>query len=291
MPRICERAFRVRHYECDAYGHVNHANYLRYMQEAAYTASAEAGYGMQRLFDMNRVWLVRDTDITYHAPLVYGDTVIVKTWVEDFRRVRSRRAYELRNADSGERVATATTDWVFLERDTHRPATIPDDIILGFFPEGAPEEGPRRDRFPKAPNPPETVFTMRRMVEWRDLDPAQHVNNTNYLAYLEECGVRMCDAFGWPMQRLVDENIGIFIRQFRIEYLQQALFGDELEIATWASDLKRATGYRHYTITRVSDGALMVRARAYWVWVFLDSGKPRRIPEQFSADFAPNIVT
>jgi len=44
MPLIHERAFRVRHYECDAYGHVNHANYLRYMQEAALDASAAAGY-------------------------------------------------------------------------------------------------------------------------------------------------------------------------------------------------------------------------------------------------------
>ena len=37
-----ERTFRVRHYECDSYGHVNHANYLRYMQEAAFDASAAA---------------------------------------------------------------------------------------------------------------------------------------------------------------------------------------------------------------------------------------------------------
>ena len=50
---IHERAFRVRQYECDPYGHVNHANYLRYMQEAAFDASAAVGYdfanGIRRL--------------------------------------------------------------------------------------------------------------------------------------------------------------------------------------------------------------------------------------------------
>ena len=46
MPLTYERAFRVRHYECDAYGHVNHVNYVRYMQEAAFDASAAAGYNM-----------------------------------------------------------------------------------------------------------------------------------------------------------------------------------------------------------------------------------------------------
>jgi acyl-CoA thioester hydrolase len=291
MPHVHERAFVVRHYECDAYGHVNHANYLRYMQEAAYSASADAGYDMHRLFAMNRIWLIRETDITYHEPLVYGDTVVVKTYVQDFRRVRSRRAYELRKADSDALVATATTDWVFLDRKTHRPATIPDEITEAFFPEGPPASGQRRDRFPEPPAPPPGVFTMHRTVEWRDLDPAQHVNNSNYLAYLEEAGVRAAAAHGWPMQRLIAENIGVVARNYRIDYVQQALFGDALTVATWVSDVKRATAMRHYTIHRVADGALMARAQALWVWVFLDSGKPRRIPADFSADFAPNITT
>ena len=81
----------MRHYECDAYGHVNHANYLRYMQETAFDASAAVGYDVARYEAIGRQWLVRETDITYLRPLVYGDTVIVKTWVADFRRVRSRR--------------------------------------------------------------------------------------------------------------------------------------------------------------------------------------------------------
>jgi acyl-CoA thioester hydrolase len=74
-----ERTFRVRHYECDAYGHVNHANYVRYMQEAAFDASAAAGYDVPCYAELNRTWLVRETDITYLVPLSYGDSVTVKT--------------------------------------------------------------------------------------------------------------------------------------------------------------------------------------------------------------------
>ena len=48
MQHIHERTFRVRYYECDAYGHVNHANYLRYMQETAFDASAAVGYEIAR---------------------------------------------------------------------------------------------------------------------------------------------------------------------------------------------------------------------------------------------------
>src|SRR3990172_10663548 len=98
MPFMHTRTFRVRRYECDAYGHLNNANYLRYMQETAFDASAAAGYDFDRYTAMGRLWTVRETDIEYLNPLQYADRVEVKTWVIDFRRVRSRRAYEFRKA-------------------------------------------------------------------------------------------------------------------------------------------------------------------------------------------------
>jgi acyl-CoA thioesterase FadM len=41
MPRTNTTQFRVRYVECDAHGHVNNANYLRYMQEAARALAAD----------------------------------------------------------------------------------------------------------------------------------------------------------------------------------------------------------------------------------------------------------
>ena len=290
MPLTHVRTFRVRHYECDAYGHVNYANYLRYMQEAAFDATAAAGYDLARYEAMGRHWLVRETDIEYLRPLRYGDSVQVKTWVADFRRIRSLRAYEFRLAGSGELVARAHTDWVFLDSATWRPVPIPPEMMAAFFPEGLPDPAPPRSRFPSAPPPPPGVFRLPRRVEWRDIDMAQHVNNAAYLSYLEDCGVQVAAAHGWPMSRVQAEGFAIVARRHRIEYRQPAVLDDELELATWLSDVKRATVVRHYTVTRVSDGALLARARTLWVWVDVKTGRPIRIPGAFLADFAPNIV-
>lgn len=289
MPLIHERTFRVRFYECDVYGHVNHANYLRYMQETAFDASAAAGYDFSRYNEINRFWLIRETDITYMRPLTYGDSVVVKTWVLDFQRVRSRRAYELRDLATGEMVAQAHTEWVFLDRQSSRPVTIPAEMIEAFFPDGPPAEVPPREPFPKAPAPPPGVFKLRRCVEWRDIDGAQHVNNANYLAYLEECGVQVARAYGWPMARMMEAGFGIVARRYRIEYRQPAVPDDELELSTWVSDVKRATAVRHYTVRRADDGELLARAHVLWVWVDLATGRPIRIPAGFIDDFAPNI--
>lgn len=288
-PVYFERAFRIRMYECDAYGHVNHANYLRFMQETAFDASAAVGYSIERYRQMGWQWLIRETDITYLRPLIYGDTVIVKTWVADFRRVRSCRVYEFRLADTDEPVAEARTEWIYLDAATLRPASIPPELIAAYYP-GATPAKERREPFPDAPPPPPGVFRTTRRVEWRDLDQLQHVNNADYLAYIEECNSRVATAHGWPMSRLLEANLGIVARRYRIEYLEPALLGDELEISTYVSDVKRATAMRHYAVSRLRDGALLARANVLWVWVDLQSGRPKRIPDNFLRDFTPNIA-
>lgn len=290
MPQTHTRVFRVRFYECDGYGHVNNANYLRYMQEAAFDASSAAGWTPERYDAVGRTWLIRETDIEFLQSLKHGDSVAVKTWVDDFRRVRSRRAYEFCKAGSGESVARASTDWVFLDTQTWRPATIPPELMADFFPEGVPREAPPRERFPSAPPAPAGKFVMRRRVEWRDIDPMEHVNNATYLAYMDDAGVEVSVAFGWPISRMLEEGFAIIARRIRIEYRLPAVLGDELEVATWASGMRRATGTRHYFITRLSDGELLAQAHTEYVWVDLATGRPIRIPERLLHDFRENIV-
>ena len=124
MPLITDSTFRVRHYECDAYGHVNHANYLRYMQEAAFEASATAGYDMARYQAMKRIWYVHESDITYLSPLTYGDFVRVRTWVADFKNIRCYRSYELYKSDTEEKAAQAITSWVYLDAESLKPIRV-----------------------------------------------------------------------------------------------------------------------------------------------------------------------
>ena len=291
MPLTHTRTFRVRHYECDAYGHVNHANHLRYMQEAAIDASAAAGYDQDRYLQMKRFWLVRETHIEYLRPLRYGQSVQVTTWVVYFRRVRSRRAYEFRLADSDELVARASTDWAFLEQGTNRPASIPQEMKDTFIPEGEPDALPSPERFPQAAPPPPHTYRQHRRVEWRDLDAAGHANNATYLSYVEDCGLQMLSAHGWKLARLTAEGLAIVARSHRIEYKVPATLDSRLEVATWISDIHGSTATRHTTISSMPEGNLVARARTVQFWVDLQSEKPRPIPETLLTELSPVITT
>ena len=288
MPVTNTTKFRVRYVECDAYGHVNNANYLRYMQEAAFAASAAVGYDVKRYDELGQLWLVRETEIEYFKPLMYDDEFEIKTWVADFRRVRSRRLYEFRKTGADELVARGVTDWVYLDQATLRPANVPPEMIRAFAPDGEDVVTQARESFPKPPPPPQEVFKLRRRVMWQDIDMAQHVNNAVYLAYVEECGFQLLKHFKWPMQRMRDENHAILIRKHHIQYVQPALHDDEIEIASYVYDVKRASAMRYYSITRVSDGALLAQVNSLGVWVNLNTGQPERFSEQFLLDLAPN---
>jgi acyl-CoA thioester hydrolase len=239
---------------------------------------------------MGHLWLAYETAIEYLHPVVYGDTIEVKTWVGDFRRVRSRRMYEFRKAGEDTLVARANTDWVYLEAGTERPAVVPPEMIAAFVPEGLGDNAPSRSRFPTPPPPPPNVYTLRRRVEWRDIDTANHVNNAVYFSYIEDCGMQVADHYGWPLSRSQAAGWAAVAREHHIEYKQPALLDDELEISTWVAPNGRISADRFYNITRPRDGLQLAQARTRWVWIDLQTGRPIRIPTDFVNDFAENIV-
>jgi acyl-CoA thioester hydrolase len=290
MPLTQVRTFRVRQYECDAHGNVQPANYLRYMQETAFDASAAAGYNMDRYAAIGRHWLVRETEIEVLRPLHYNDLFQIRTWVADFRRIRSRRAYEFSLAGSAEPVARAMTDWVFLDSAGGRPAAIPPEMMAAFHPEGPPESVPPRSRFPGLPARPDGAFHLWRRVEWQDLDQMQHVNNAVYVAYIEDCGVQAAAAHGWPPDRMAAEGFVLQTCRQQIEYRQPASLNDELELTTWASTTGESGGMRYSAIRRAGEATPAARALTSWACVDLATGQPVSIPENFLADLAPNMA-
>jgi acyl-CoA thioesterase FadM len=68
------------------------------------------------------------------------------------------------------------------------------------------------------------------------------------------------------------------------------VLGDEVDVSTWVYGSKRATATRYYSITRVSDGALLAQVHAFCVWVNPVTGQPIKIPADFWADFKPNAA-
>ncbi len=289
MSKYVER-FRVRQDECDAYGHLNNVVYLRYAQESAWGHSSAAGFDPSYYEDHQTVWLARDTEIEYRQPVSHRQSIEVMTYVRGYRRSWARRQYEFRVEGSGDLVASAHTDWIYFDRARGSPTSIPQELINRIFPHDPATEDLKRQPFPEPLPAPPGVFKIMHPVEWRDIDPYQHLNNAAYLAYVENCAIQLGSAFGWSAKRTLEAGYAFIARRIRIQYLELAGLGDELEISTWLTEIRHASVGRHYDLVRASDGELLAQVRIQYLAVDPATGRPRRFPPGMLEDYAANIA-
>ena len=279
--------YQIRHDECDAYGVLNNAVYLRLAQETARRHSEAAGFPPSYYENMQRAWVARDTEIEYLQPVGYGDNLAVTTFIASARRTAAQRAYKFRLGE--ELVAQARTVWVFFDVTRGVPASIPDEIFAIMFGQGEEPARLERSPFPEPPPAPPGVVKWYRRVEYRDVDPLGHLNNAAYLSYTQEAAVEAGLKYGVTQARSREEGLGWALKRSRIEYLHPALPEDELEVATWLVTLRKASAVRHYFITRVSDGRELARAESLWLTTDIITGKPRRLPQWMQEALEPNI--
>ena len=287
LPQRHIEIYRIRHDECDAYGVLNNAAYLRLAQETAWRHSIAFGFGYDYYEKLQRAWVARDSAIDYIQPVTYGDELAVTTYVHSSSRTSARRMFEFQV--EGELVAGARADYVYLDIPRQAPARIPTEIIEALFPGEEQPAKMKRERFPDPAPAPSGAITWQRRVEWRDVDPFGHLNNAAYLSYSQEAAVEAGLAYGITHDNSMEAGLGWALKRSRIEYLRPALPEEELQIETWLTSLRQASAVRHYSISRVADGEQLARAESHWLTVDLDSGKPRRLPQWMRDALAPNV--
>ncbi len=284
MPSVQRSLFRVRHYECDRNGRLQYPNYLRYMQETGIEASIALGFPLDEYEARDRAWIIRRTTIQFHGDLRYGDAVEVSTWVEGLRRVQANRVYEIRSRGDGSLAARGSTDWAYLEASTGRPAAITEDLIDALFPEGSPNDRPPAAAFPPIPEAPSGAIVVGRRVGRRDIDPYGHANNAAYLDFMLEAEASALDGRGWGRDQRQAAGFDLAIGEVWLAYHAPAARGDELQIATWSSQVSSSGGLRHFRIAQAADGSPMAEGTISWVSNDPQTGERVALPRAFRRD-------
>ena len=132
MPRIYVGDFTVPATAIDVNGHVNHLEYLRWMQDLAVEHSAARGWPLERYRATGTAWVVRSHSIEYLRPAFAGDPLSILTWVADLRPRSSLRKYLLWRRSDRQILAQAETLWVFVEAGTGRARLIPEELRSSF---------------------------------------------------------------------------------------------------------------------------------------------------------------
>lgn len=132
MPAIYEYYCTVKASDIDQLGHVNNLVYLSWMIDAAVAHSRVQGWSQKEYRECGAGWVVRSHNIEYLQPAFLDNEIVVRTWVSDFRRIRSTRKYRIERRGDQVLLAESQTDWVWVSYSTWQPCRIPEAVIQSF---------------------------------------------------------------------------------------------------------------------------------------------------------------
>lgn len=127
---------------------------------------------------------------------------------------------------------------------------------------------------------------VKMQVRFNDLDPYGHVNNTNYLDFMEYART---NSFGPMVEEGLKNGIWYIVVSIEIEYKKPILFGEDVYVKVWVSHAKGAKFTIRYII---HDGKGKTFATATSVHAALNSalGVPIRVSNEIISkveDFEP----
>lgn len=121
--------------DIDAYGHVNNAVYLTWLDRAAWSHSAALGAPLAACIALRRGMAALRTEIDYERAALAGDRVNVATWIAACDgKLRCTRRFVLRRVADRCVLARAQIEYVCLNLDTGRATRMPPEFVAAYTP-------------------------------------------------------------------------------------------------------------------------------------------------------------
>lgn len=198
---------RIRYSEVGHDGVLTLTGLINYMQDCNTFQSQDIGLGLEKLYQMNRVWVLSGWQIVIDRLPRFAEGIEVATWPYAFKGFMGLRNYELTDAN-GKRLAVANSVWTLVDWQERTPVRIEEQDIAGYElePKAQMEYMPRKIRLEgNGEEGQPLVVTSER------IDTNGHMNNGHYV--------------GIAAQYLPQD---ILVRQIRVEYKQEVRLADEL---------------------------------------------------------------
>jgi acyl-CoA thioester hydrolase len=119
------------------------------------------------------------------------------------------------------------------------------------------------------------LFRLPVSPRWRDLDAFNHVNNSNFLTYLEEARIRWFASLGKPW---VTDTVAPLLAAVHINYRLPIAYPAQVVVELHADKLGTTSVTLGHRIVAADGGALHADGHVVMVWIDRASGKPVPLP-------------
>lgn len=112
------------------------------------------------------------------------------------------------------------------------------------------------------------------------IDANGHVNNVQYVQWMQDAAMAHSAELGWPTERYLALGRTWIIRSHTIEYFHSAYAGETITVFTWVSAIQKIRSLRKFKFYRESDDTVLATAATLFIFCDLQSGKPVSIPQE-----------
>lgn len=119
------------------------------------------------------------------------------------------------------------------------------------------------------------LFRMPIELRWRDLDAFNHVNNANFMTYLEEARIRWLDGACRPW---IDDTSIPLLAAVQMNYRLPIPYPAEVAVELFAEKIGNSSLTLGHRIVD-ADGRLYADGHCVLVWIERATGRPTALPE------------
>lgn len=126
---------QVRPSDCDAFGHVNNAVYVSFIQHAMADTLAHLGFSMDWHRDGDSFWELKSVAIEYRRPAAFGDALTAYIWLEQPDQTHPAFGCEIKAATgegSQQSVCRSRSVWNSVSRQSEKPFLLPESFLANF---------------------------------------------------------------------------------------------------------------------------------------------------------------
>lgn len=127
---LFEKSLIVKAEHLDEMNHVNNVQYLQWVQDVA---KAHWGKNAKKEWLAQYAWVALNHFIEYKKPAFLDDELILQTYVEGFRGVKSIRIVKCFNKKTEQLLVQAKTEWCLVNKVHLKPTRVPEEMKPPFF--------------------------------------------------------------------------------------------------------------------------------------------------------------
>jgi medium-chain acyl-[acyl-carrier-protein] hydrolase len=225
-----QKTFKIQSYQVDVHRRMNIPSFCNFFQEIAYEHAEHLNFGYHYLKSIGKFWVLSRLLMEVYSYPMWGDEIIITTWPRGMEGMLALRDFSILSAQ-GEKLAGATTSWLVLDEEKHRPQRI-DPVEFSKFL--ILTDSALNITAPKVAKPEQSTNMETFRVKFSDIDVNQHVNNVRFVQ--------------WAIDSIPDhELLTKRVSSCAINFLGEAALGDLLTL--WKDEAPND----HYYVTLMNN--------------------------------------